>query len=36
MFLHELTGAQQRAFLVLVRQVIAADERLAMQEVESL
>ena len=36
MFLHELTRAQQRAFLVLVRQVIAADERLAMQEVESL
>ena len=36
MFLHELTTEQKRAFLVLARQVIAADERLAMQEVERL
>lgn len=36
MFLHELSREQQQAFPVLVRQVIAADERLAMQEVECL
>lgn len=36
MFLHELTAEQQRAFLVLARQVIAADDRLALQEVERL
>ncbi|NNF57483.1 MAG: hypothetical protein HKN04_04510 [Rhodothermaceae bacterium] len=36
MFLHELTTEQQRAFLILARQVMAADERLAMQEVERL
>ena len=32
MFLSELNAEQKRAFLVLARQVIAADERLAMQE----
>lgn len=36
MFLRELTGEQQRAFLVLARQVISANERLAMQELERL
>ena len=36
MFLSELTAEQKRAFLVLARQVIAADERLALQELERL
>ena len=36
MFLHELTTEQQRAFLILARQVMAADNRLAMKEVERL
>ncbi len=36
MFLRELSREQQRAFLVLARQVIAANERLSMQEVECL
>ena len=36
MFLHELSREQQQAFPVLVRKVIAADDRLAMQEVECL
>lgn len=36
MFLHELSPEQRRAFLVLARQVIDADNRLAMQEVERL
>lgn len=36
MFLHELAPEQQRAVLILARQVIAADDRLAMQEVERL
>lgn len=36
MFLHELTPEQRRAFLVLARQVIDADRRLAIQEVERL
>ena len=36
MFLHELNGEQRRAFLVLARQVIDADRRLAIQEVERL
>ncbi len=36
MFLNELTREQQRAFVILVRQVMAADEKLAMQEVERL
>jgi hypothetical protein len=36
MFLHELTPDQQRAVLILARQVIAADHRLAMQELERL
>jgi hypothetical protein len=36
MFLSELTSEQKRAFLVLARQVIAADERLALQELERL
>ncbi|MEM0964425.1 MAG: TerB family tellurite resistance protein [Bacteroidota bacterium] len=36
MFLHELTHEQRRAFLVLARQVVDADHRLAIQEVERL
>ncbi len=36
MFLHELSPEQRRAFLVLARQIIDADRRLAMQEVERL
>lgn len=36
MFLHELSPEQRRAFLVLARQVIDADKRLAIQEVERL
>ena len=36
MFLHELSPEQRRAFLVLARQVIDADRRLAIQEVERL
>lgn len=36
MFLSELTPEQRRAFLVLARQVIDADNRLAMTEVERL
>ncbi|HLT48772.1 MAG TPA: TerB family tellurite resistance protein [Rubricoccaceae bacterium] len=36
MFLSELTAEQKRALLVLARQVIAADERLAFQELERL
>lgn len=36
MFLHELTADQRGAFLVLARQVIDADRRLAIQEVERL
>ncbi len=36
MFLHELSSEQRRAFLVLARQVIDADHRLAIQEVERL
>ena len=35
-FLHELSSEQRRAFLVLARQVIDADRRLAIQEVERL
>lgn len=36
MFLHELSPEQRRAFLVLAREVIDADNRLAIQEVERL
>lgn len=36
MFVHELSPDQRRAFLVLVRGVIDADNRLALQEVERL
>lgn len=36
MFLHELSPEQRRAALVLARQVINADRRLAIQEVERL
>ena len=36
MRLYELTREQQRAFMVLARQVVAADDRLAMSEVEGL
>ncbi len=36
MFLTELSAEQRRAFLVLARQVIDADRRLAIQEVERL
>ncbi len=36
MFLHELSPEQRRAFLVLARGVIDADNRLAIQEVERL
>ena len=36
MFLHELSTDQRVAFLVLARQVIDADRRLAMQELERL
>jgi hypothetical protein len=36
MFLSELTAEQKRALLVLARQIIAADERLALQELERL
>ena len=36
MFLHELSPEQRRAFLVLARQVIDADRRLTIQEVERL
>lgn len=36
MFLRELTTEQKRALLILARQVIAADERLALSEVELL
>ena len=36
MFLHELTREQQRAFMILAREVVAADDRLALQEVERL
>ena len=36
MFLHELSPEQRRAFLVLARHVIDADNRLAIQEVERL
>ena len=35
-FLHELSSEQRRAFLVLARQIIDADRRLAIQEVERL
>ena len=35
-FLHELSSEQRHAFLVLARQVIDADRRLAIQEVERL
>lgn len=35
-FLHELSADQRRAFFVLARQVIDADRRLAIQEVERL
>ncbi len=36
MFLHDLSPEQRRAFLVLARQVIDADSRLALQELERL
>ncbi|GAB5536125.1 MAG: hypothetical protein Rubg2KO_23740 [Rubricoccaceae bacterium] len=36
MFLHELSHAQREAFLILARQVIDADHKLAIQEVERL
>ncbi len=36
MFIHELSPEQRRAFLVLAREVIDADNRLAIQEVERL
>ena len=36
MFLHELSPEQRSAFLVLARQIIDADERLTLPEVESL
>ena len=36
MFLHELSHDQREAFLILARQVIDADHRLAIQEVERL
>lgn len=36
MFLRELNGEQQQAFFVLAREVINADERLSMNELESL
>ena len=36
MFLHDLSPEQRRAFLVLARQIIDADRRLAIQEVERL
>ncbi|HYE95290.1 MAG TPA: TerB family tellurite resistance protein [Rubricoccaceae bacterium] len=36
MRLHELSREQQRAFLILARQVVTADDRLALQEVERL
>ena len=36
MHLHELTREQQRAFMVLARQVVAADDRLALDEVQGL
>ena len=36
MFLHELSAEQRRAFLVLARQVIDADRRLSIDEVERL
>lgn len=36
MFLHELSSDQRSAFLILARQVIDADHRLAIQEVERL
>ena len=36
MFIHELSPEQRRAFLVLARHVIDADNRLAIQEVERL
>lgn len=36
MFLSELTDQQKRALLVLARQIIAADDRLALQELERL
>lgn len=36
MFLHELSHDQRSAFLILARQVIDADHRLAIQEVERL
>ena len=36
MFLHELSPEQRRAVLVLARQIIDADRRLAIQEVERL
>ena len=36
MFLHDLSPEQRRAFLVLARQVIDADRRLSIQEVERL
>ena len=35
-FLHELSAEQRRAFLVLARQVIDADRRLSIDEVERL
>jgi uncharacterized tellurite resistance protein B-like protein len=35
-YLHELTADQRRALIVLARQVIDADRRLAIQEVERL
>ncbi len=36
MFLHDLSPEQRRAFLVLARQVIDADRRLSIHEVERL
>jgi len=36
MFLHELSHSQREAFLILARQVIDADHKLAIQEVERL
>ena len=36
MFLHDLSPEQRRAFLVLARNVIDADSRLAIQELERL
>lgn len=36
MFVHDLSPEQRRAFLVLAREVIDADNRLAIQEIERL